>query len=322
MNNKIQKTTLHPVGDDNTDLYPVTSPDQIVGLNEYIEQYVSEIVPENITDIKTISTEIIGDDTVNTVEVTTQKQVFTFEVTCKNGNGIVSVHALSHTVVGSETVTIIQVSTDTGNLEFEVHAENGKNGTVIKNVTFTVPSTATSGTLTEEVLAVLQENDNNYIIFDNEIYRLQDKQHEEGYLIYSHVGHNSTNDFMVKCITITINTLAWVLTSGNIEYTKKIVAHYMRWAISSEIEIYFTVYLRELNTKFSESDLASYLHNNAIAAHGSFISNSKVINITEFFIGGDYVYASGYDSSGNYVKDSNIYRKGGNRLFVDGYTEI
>lgn len=34
--NNVQKTTLHPVGDDNTDLYPKTSTDQIIDLVEFL----------------------------------------------------------------------------------------------------------------------------------------------------------------------------------------------------------------------------------------------------------------------------------------------
>lgn len=68
------------------------------------------------------------------------------------------------------------------------------------------------GTFTEQQLNTLQGNDNAIIVRDNERYMLMDKQHDTGYLIYTHVGHNSTNNFNIKCITITVNTRAWVLT--------------------------------------------------------------------------------------------------------------
>lgn len=74
-----------------------------------------------------------------------------------------------------------------------------------------VPSTATNGTLDSSVLATLQENDQNYIVFNNEIFKLADKQHNAGYLVYSHNGHDTTGCFFQKCITITVSSRAWVL---------------------------------------------------------------------------------------------------------------
>lgn len=73
------------------------------------------------------------------------------------------------------------------------------------------PSTATSGTLEHNDVYYLQQNDQNYIVFNNEIFKLADKQHNEGYLVYSHNGHDTTGCFFQKCITITISTRGWVL---------------------------------------------------------------------------------------------------------------
>lgn len=82
-----------------------------------------------------------------------------------------------------------------------------------KAVTFGVPDTATQGQLNSGDLATLQASDQNYIIFANELYTLQDKSHEEGFYVYSHVGHDTLNHFNVKCITITLSTQSWVLTT-------------------------------------------------------------------------------------------------------------
>lgn len=81
----------------------------------------------------------------------------------------------------------------------------------VVNLNTYVPSTATNGTLDSSVLATLQASDSNYIVFNNEIFKLADKQHNEGYLVYSHNGHDTTGCFFQKCITITISTLGWVL---------------------------------------------------------------------------------------------------------------
>lgn len=79
------------------------------------------------------------------------------------------------------------------------------------NLNDSSPSTATNGTLTSKQLRTLQASDSNYIVFNNELFRLNDKQHNEGYLVYSHNGHDTTGCFFQKCITITISTLGWVL---------------------------------------------------------------------------------------------------------------
>lgn len=96
------------------------------------------------------------------------------------------------------------------------------------DITIDQPESTTNGTLTSFQLATLQASKLNGIIFANERYILQDNQHESGFLVYSHVGHDSTGNFFVKCITITISTLAWVLSStaigagggGDIEVVK------------------------------------------------------------------------------------------------------
>lgn len=72
---------------------------------------------------------------------------------------------------------------------------------------------ANQGTLTDEQLAKLQSNVLNYITLNNEIYRLNDSQTVNGYLVYSHEGQDNTHTFMLKAITITISTKGWVLYS-------------------------------------------------------------------------------------------------------------
>lgn len=82
-----------------------------------------------------------------------------------------------------------------------------------EEVQITAPTTSTNGQLSEEQLATLQANKGAYLMFNDEIYRLQDSQHESGYLVYSHIGYeNSTTTYKVKCITVTISTRGWVLT--------------------------------------------------------------------------------------------------------------
>lgn len=96
---------------------------------------------------------------------------------------------------------------------------------VPQEVQINAPTTSTNGQLTAEQLATLQANSGAYLMFNNEVYRLQDTQHISGYLVYSHLGYeNTTQKYIIKCITITLSTRGWVLTSREVvngsEYAK------------------------------------------------------------------------------------------------------
>nr|DAF46340.1 MAG TPA: tail collar fiber protein [Podoviridae sp. ctsUe5] len=75
--------------------------------------------------------------------------------------------------------------------------------------------TATNGTFTSDEWATLQASDNNYILFNNEIYRLADKAHSgtTGIWSYTHTGWDGT-DVMDKSINVTVATGAWTLVAG------------------------------------------------------------------------------------------------------------
>lgn len=80
----------------------------------------------------------------------------------------------------------------------------------------TATSTATSGTFTSAEWDKLQANDNNYILFNNEIYRLADKAHSgtTGIWSYTHTGWDGTA-IMDKSINVTVSTGAWTLVIGS-----------------------------------------------------------------------------------------------------------
>lgn len=79
----------------------------------------------------------------------------------------------------------------------------------------TATPTATSGTFTSTEWAKLQANNNNYILFNNEIYRLADKAHSgtTGIWSYTHTGWDGTA-IMDKSINVTVSTGAWTLVVG------------------------------------------------------------------------------------------------------------
>ena len=80
----------------------------------------------------------------------------------------------------------------------------------------TLQSGATQGTLTENQLELIQQSTFNYLILDNECYLLMDNQVASGYMVYSHVGQDSTNNYFIKCITITVSTRGWVMSSTQV----------------------------------------------------------------------------------------------------------
>lgn len=130
----------------------------------------------------------------------------------EQGVSVTGVDEVSDEVVGNQTLTTLRFHFSNGtNDEVVVYAENGKNGGI--GVIINQPASATSGTLTADQLVTLQANDNNYIIFNNELYRLADKQHTAGVLSYTHTGWDGTA-VKDKSINITISTLAWVLVQG------------------------------------------------------------------------------------------------------------
>lgn len=130
----------------------------------------------------------------------------------EQGVSVTGVDEVSDEVVGSQTLTTLRFHFSNGtNDEVVVYAENGKNGGI--GVVINQPASATSGTLTADQLATLQASDNNYIIFNNELYRLADKQHTAGILSYTHTGWDGTA-VQNKSINITISARAWVLVQG------------------------------------------------------------------------------------------------------------
>lgn len=94
-----------------------------------------------------------------------------------------------------------------------LEAFKGDKGDSTIAVTISAPASAVKGDLTVDQLSILQASDDNYIVFNNEIYRLADKQHTTGILSYTHSGWNGTA-MQDKSINITVSTRAWTLVVG------------------------------------------------------------------------------------------------------------
>lgn len=77
------------------------------------------------------------------------------------------------------------------------------------------PNTATNGSFEEDDVDYnnLIDNDDTYIILNNEYYYLSDNNHTEGIRSYVHTGWNGTS-MQDKSINITLSTRAWTLKTG------------------------------------------------------------------------------------------------------------
>lgn len=123
------------------------------------------------------------------------------------------------TLTGTETeLTGLKV----GGTNYKIPASSGGEAVIPSTAT----STATSGTFTSAEWAKLQANDNNYILFNNEIYRLADKAHSSttGIWSYTHTGWDGTA-IMDKSINVTVSTGAWTLVIGSASAGGKLYLH-------------------------------------------------------------------------------------------------
>lgn len=109
-------------------------------------------------------------------------------------------------------------------------------------VQITAPSTSTTGQLTENQLETLQANKGAYLMFNNEIYRLQDSQNVSGYLVYSHLGYNNTTQiYKIKCITVTLSTRGWVLTEQEVSSAQRLYQHVITFATGGVYKLISTI---------------------------------------------------------------------------------
>lgn len=77
------------------------------------------------------------------------------------------------------------------------------------------PNTATSGTLTALQFAILSSKE-AVILLNGEYYYLNDKEHDSGYLVYSHSGLEGGTTPKIKNIKIDKSNYAWTLTVTNV----------------------------------------------------------------------------------------------------------
>lgn len=177
------------------------------------------------------------------------------------------------------TITHIQANMTDGTSEsFDVQAENGTPAQYI-NIT-SVPSTATSGTLTEEELILLSQNpQNNYIMFYGEKFIPMDIQDSQGYRVYTHHGETKgTKKETSKFIYIILSTRAWTM---NINTTKEYFRHFIKMS-KGTYEIYFElINTRSIPYNLLSSDIVTDIPYE-MSATGSFTQTEPILSIGKY----------------------------------------
>ena len=99
---------------------------------------------------------------------------------------------------------------------------------------------ATSGTLNEAQMAIVNSDTPSCVKFNNEYYYKNDENHTEGITVYTHTGNTETDGgATIKYFSITLATAAWTLTSTNLP--GKLYVHTVRFAETSQNPYYFLV---------------------------------------------------------------------------------
>lgn len=226
------------------------------------------------------------------------------------GVGISAITSGTASVSGGQTLTPVNITyTDSSSDEIIVYAQNGQDAEFPM-----VSLTGTSGTLTAEQLHTLQSNDEAYIMCDNEMYRLADKQTSAGYLVYSHTGQDSTQNSFVKCITITISQSTWVMTSKEVGFNfyNHIINYYaVNTASTTEARGGIALVITNRNaTPFTFASLKKWLIDN------NFTDNTKVYPVSgsiSFFSFNSNIWARN-TSVGTFVETKTASTQG---IFVD-----
>ena len=175
----------------------------------------------------------------------------------------------------------------------------GPAGADIQIVSITgIPSTATSGTLTQEQVQTLLAHPGNYIQFFNENFYPQDVEIEQGYIVYSHVGQIGS-ETKIKNINLTIATGGWVLTETSLVSAPISIVNELPEANEENFEkgkIYTTGELLQYISKVALSELN-------LSQIG--ILTAKVLGIAAAAVGTDIYLFGGQPSGGGFVNTIN-----------------
>ena len=190
------------------------------------------------------------------------------------GTELVSFYFVDHKLLDSQTVKEREVDVDvtysngvpTG-LDSIVKSSN--DGLLGYSITLT-PDTATQGTLTQEQVDILRFNSNARLELNNEIYYLNDNQHTNGVLVYTHNGYDGQMGIH-KYISVTISTRGWVMveeSGGSDLYVHEVGITNGDWQLQ-------VAFLSTSSVKLSITDIIRTKLNSAFKCVGNkFVSTS------------------------------------------------
>lgn len=206
-------------------------------------------------------------------------------------------------------------------------------------VSLTFPAGASNGTVTDEQLATLQKNDENYIemVNDKELYYLNDPGHEEGFLTYSHVGIENSKA-TIKTLTITVSAKSFVIVTTVVSTESaggKLYRHFIQYNDNTFNTFGLSIYLTQKNTSFSLEEFIAFTKEKNIIYHLSTFSMGESGKITGTYYlpgllymssNGEKLVAAGY-KPGVAVQDGgginfNVILGTNNPHFTDTVTEL
>lgn len=129
----------------------------------------------------------------------------------------------------------------------------------VQSVKLTFPKGATSGTITQDQLTILQLNKSNYIemVNDNELYYLNDNGHTDGYLTYSHVGIEN-GKATIKTLTITLSAKSFVIVA-TYSSGKNVYLHSMSLESDSSAGfLYYLYFYSTFDTSITYDNITEY----------------------------------------------------------------
>lgn len=171
-----------------------------VQANYYVRTYVENVSHEEFDElVASTPTDVIYDKDTKVVQLT-------HDGTPIGEGAVVDINGFTPWFDG-ETLVLSDVEELNADVATKEYVEEKSTKYVVIN---DIPTSATSGTITNEQLSVLLENKSNYIQFFNENFYPQDVEISEGYIVYSHVGNR---EGVVYNKTFTLNTASgdWTL---------------------------------------------------------------------------------------------------------------
>ena len=188
-----------------------------VDLSNYFtkEETRQEIAKSDITSITSIDT-VVGTPVVN---------YDTIDGVTVNANGQL-IYGSTNEVHTFESEFNIPMIAGSG-ISIDANQTNDKVEitAVAEYITLNVPQTETQGTITNQELQELQNNENVQIMFNNELFKFNTQGHLAGDIIYTCIEYEN-NVAKIKIITINVNNLSWVLNSvdvASVDYVQGLI---------------------------------------------------------------------------------------------------